>query len=57
MNAKKVKAIRHSMRNAGVDCRDAKYTVGAWSMWFYGHVTLDPKCGRAKYKVIKRVAA
>ena len=57
MNAKKVKSIRRSMRNAGVDCRETNYNVGIGSVWFYGHVTLDPKCGRAKYKVIKRVAA
>ena len=57
MNAKKVKSIRRSMRNAGVDCRETKYHVRIASKTHLGHVTLDPACGRAKYKVIKRVAA
>ena len=57
MNAKKVKSIRRSMRNAGVDCRETKYRVGIALSTHLGHVTLDPACGRAKYKVIKRVAA
>ena len=57
MNAKKVKSIRKAMRDSGVDCRETKYRVGIASNTHLGHVTLDPACGRAKYKVIKRVAA
>ncbi len=57
MNAKKVKAIRRSCRQAGVDPTEARYKVmrprRRLSM---GTVTLNPDCGRAIYHAMKEKA-
>lgn len=57
MNAKKVKAIRQSLKRAGVNWREKDYVIGRAVSFFIGHVTLEQACGRAKYKWVKANAA
>ena len=51
MNAKKVKALRASLRSEGVDPTEVNYGKTR-----NGSVVLDPSCGRFAYKRVKRVA-
>jgi|JI10StandDraft_1071094.scaffolds.fasta_scaffold4088757_2 tRNA(Ile)-lysidine synthase TilS/MesJ len=57
MNAKKVKAIRRSCRQAGVDPEHVTYKVTRPQRRLcMGTVTLSPDCGRAIYHAMKEKA-
>jgi len=51
MNGKKAKMIRKIARMSGRDIRHAIYLTRKGSRTMY----LDPRCGRALYKRVKRI--